>query len=110
MQQYSDTVKADINKNLTSVAEEALTKVKDASPKRTGKYRRGWKMTKTQDSDLMTFTVHQSKGRAQLTHLLENGHRKRNKQGWVQAQPHIKAVEEWAEKEAVKAVEKAVRG
>jgi len=110
MEQYSDAVHAEIRAGLQTVGETALKKVKAASPVRTGKYRRGWKLDTNDAGGLLEMTIHQSKANASLTHLLEDGHRTRNKKGWVKAQPHIRAVENWAEQEAEKTIEKAVKG
>lgn len=110
MEQYSDAVHAEIRAGLQTVGETALKKVKAASPFRTGKYRRGWKLDTNDAGGLLEMTIHQSKANASLTHLLEDGHRTRNKKGWVKAQPHIRAVENWAEQEAEKTIEKAVKG
>ena len=110
MEQYSDAVHAEIRAGLQTVGETALKKVKAASPVRTGKYRRGWKLETDDAGGLLQMTIHQSKANASLTHLLEDGHRTRNKKGWVKAQPHIRAVENWAEHETEKTIEKAVKG
>ena len=110
MEQYSDAIHAEIRTGLTSVATAAVMKVKTASPKDTGKYRRGWKLDISEKNGEMSFVVHQGKARAGLTHLLEDGHRTRTKKKWVKAQPHIRAVEAWAESESMKAIEKAVKG
>lgn len=110
MEQYSDAVHAEIRAGLQTVGETALKKVKAASPVRTGKYRRGWKLETDDAGGLLEITIRQSKANASLTHLLEDGHRTRSKKGWVKAQPHIRAVENWAEQEAEKTIEKAVKG
>lgn len=110
MSSYTDAVKADISAEMKSIGETALKKVKAGSPVHTGKYKRGWKLTIEDEAGVLRVTIHQSKSGAPLTHLLEDGHRTRNKKGWVKAQPHIRAVDEWAASEAVKAVEKAVKG
>lgn len=107
---YSEDVRENIRSGLTSVATAAVMKVKAASPKDTGKYRRGWKLDISEKNGEMSFVVHQGKARAGLTHLLEDGHRTRTKKKWVKAQPHIRAVEAWAETESMKAIEKAVKG
>lgn len=109
MEQYSDAVHAEIRAGLQTVGETALKKVKAASPVRTGKYRRGWKLDTNDSGGLLEMTIHQSKANASLTHLLEDGHRTRSKKGWVKARPHIRAVENWAEQEAEKTIEKAVK-
>ena len=110
MTAYTDDVKTGISVGLKDVGETALKKVKAGSPVRTGKYKRGWKLTIEDGSGVMRVTVRQGKHGAPLTHLLENGHRTRTMKGWVKAYPHILAVEEWAASEAVKVVEKAVKG
>lgn len=110
MQQYSEEVAKAVEKALTETAEEARKKLAAASPKRTGKYARGWKVTKAEQYGEITVKVHQSGRNANLTHLLEKGHRTRSKKGWVKAQPHIAPVEEWAQSEAEAAIEKAVKG
>ena len=110
MTQYSDAVKAEIKSSMESIGDTALQKVKAGSPKHTGKYRRGWKLDTKEDAGRISFTVHQSKKNASLTHLLEDGHRTRSKKGWVKAQPHIRNVEQWAADAVTKAIEKAVKG
>ena len=115
MAAYSDDVKASIQAGFKTISEDALQRVKAASPVykvkkyRGGKYKRGWKSEVTEDGSVIRLRVYQSKSQAKLTHLLEDGHRTRNKKGWVKAQPHIRAVEDWAGAEAEKVIEKAVK-
>ena len=110
MKQYTESVRKDIETSLRSVANAAMARVKAASPARSGKYRRGWKVEQTAQDGQISFIVYQSKKLAPLTHLLENGHRKRNGSGFVEAQPHIRSVEQWAEQAALEAIRKAVQG
>lgn len=110
IEQYSSDVREEIAAGMKTVAASALNQVKSRSPKRTGKYSRGWKVTEQNGAGLIGFEVHQNSRQARLTHLLEDGHRTRNKKGWVKAQPHIRAVEQEAENEALKVIEKAVKG
>lgn len=110
MQQYSGEVAQAVEQALTETAEEARKKLAAASPRRTGKYARGWKVKKTAQFGEITVEVYQSGGVASLTHLLEKGHRTRSKKGWVKAQPHIAPVEAWAQQAAEAAIEKAVKG
>lgn len=109
MMQYSGSVKIDIANGLKAVGDTALTKVKSSSPSRSGKYRRGWRITVEQKNGVVGFTVHQKSPTYRLTHLLEDGHKTRNRRGWVSSQPHIREVERWAEAEAMKVIEKAVK-
>ena len=110
MRKYTDDVKKQIEINLDAVSDQALQKIRHESPRHTGKYARGWRLSKVSKDGSLQYTIRQSKSKAALTHLLEKGHRTRNKKSWVKAQPHIAAVEEWAASAAEKAVEKAVEG
>lgn len=109
MQQYSTDVQKNVETALKRVGEEARIKVKATSPKRTGKYQRGWKVDFQNRNGHISCVVHQNGKNYRLTHLLEHGHKSRNG-GRVKAQPHIAAVEEWAEREALKAITEAVKG
>lgn len=78
-----------------ATAQAAAQKLKATSPKKTGKYARGWSVKKVDDK---TFIVH-NKTAPSLTHLLENGHVIRNKKGEygrTSGTKHIAPVEEWA--------------
>lgn len=110
MQQYSGEVAKAVEQALTETAEEARKQLAAASPRRTGRYARGWKVKKTAQFGEFTVEVHQGSKTASLTHLLEKGHRTRSKKGWVKAQPHIAPVEAWAQAAAEAAIEKAVKG
>ena len=110
IEMYNKDVRDQIAAGMKTVSSSALGKVKAASPKRTGRYSRSWKITEKNESGVVGFEIHQSSRNARLTHLLEDGHRTRNKKGWVKAQPHIREVERWAEAEAMKVIEKAVKG
>ena len=107
MQQYTGNIGEEIETALQAVGKEAAAKLRDTSPKRSGKYRKGWKVTAERRNGEIIVTVHNKHYR--LTHLLEHGHKTRSG-GRAAAAPHIAPVEEWAEKEAIKAIEKAVKG
>lgn len=107
MQQYSDDVCEQIQDSLNTVGKQAVEKLKAGSPKRKGKYAKGWRLKTKKTGREVEITVYNS-GSAQLTHLLENGHKKRNRSGWVNGHPHIEPVQDWAETAAQKAIEKAV--
>lgn len=107
MQEYSEGLEKNIKDIMTEVGAEAKQIVSGTSPKRTGKYARGWKVKKTFRKGKFEVTVHNS--RYQLTHLLENGHRKRSGTGWVKAQPHIAKVNEWSQNELEKQIKKVAQ-
>lgn len=100
---YSTDVRKTVNECCLDVARESGLKLRETSPKDTGKYAKSWavKEVKTNDFGGSTWVVYNKK--YQLTHLLEKGHAKRNG-GRVKAYPHIKPVEEWAINELPKEI------
>lgn len=107
MQEYSGIVAETVENVLKGVGKEAAQRVKSESPKRTGAYKRGWKVNIDRRNGSISVTVHNKK--YQLTHLLENGHKTRSGT-MTKAQPHIKPVEEWAERTAIARIGKEVKG
>ena len=81
MKKLLDQVDKEVQKamdvEMKQVAKEAVSKLKSSSPRKTGKYARGWT---TKQIDKNGIVIHNSK-HYQLTHLLENGHVIRNKKG-----------------------------
>lgn len=110
MQQYSGVVSEEIEKALKDVGKQTVKKVRDLSPERTkgaGSYKRGWTAKVERQTGSVKVTIYNRKYR--LTHLLEHGHRIKGG-GKTKAQPHIAPAEQFAEAEAMKAIEKAVKG
>lgn len=107
MKQYTGAVSEEIETALKSVGKEAAVKLKQTSPKRSGKYRRGWICKVSRESGKISVVVHNREYR--LTHLLEHGHKARDGSR-AKAISHIDPVEKWAVSEAMKAIEKAVKG
>lgn len=99
LEQYSKEVKDVTDKSIEKVSKESVQKLKNTSPKRTGKYARSWTKKKVKGRNgIDEVTVHNKK--YQLTHLLENGHIVRNSKGTygrTNGIKHIKPVEEWAQ-------------
>lgn len=82
-------------KNVDRVAKEAVQKLRNTSPAKTGSYASGWGTKKQGDMDVVVY----NRTDASLTHLLENGHLIKNKKGTygrTSGIKHIKPVEEWA--------------
>lgn len=99
LDEYSKEVQDALDDSIKEVSKEAVSKLKNTSPRRPGggRYARGWGVKEEKNG-----AVVYNKTNWQLTHLLENGHVIRNKKGTygrAPAYPHIKPVEEWASNE-----------
>lgn len=97
LEDYGEDVQTIVNEEVVKIAKEAVTRVKKASPKDTGDYAKGWKMKKKEGRLGVETTVYNST-HGWLVHLLEHGHPIKGG-GRAKAKPHVKPVEEWAEKE-----------
>lgn len=98
LDQVNEEVQKAMDESMKQTAKEAVSKLKSSSPRKTGKYARGWT---TKQIDKNGIVIHNSK-HYQLTHLLENGHVIRNKKGTygrTSGIKHIAPVEEWASEE-----------
>lgn len=98
LDQIDESVQDAAKRGINETAKEAVQKLRNTSPRKTGSYARGWGTKKDGD---MTVTVY-NRTDYQLTHLLENGHVVRNKKGTygrVGGKKHIAPVEEWAASE-----------
>lgn len=102
MKELLDEIEKDakdsMKKGFDTVSKEAVQKLRNTSPKKTGSYSKGWTTKKVNETDIVVY----NRTDAPLTHLLENGHVVRNKKGtYGRARPikHIAPVEEWAEEE-----------
>lgn len=83
------------------IAKEAVRKLKNTSPRKSGNYAKGWTIKRERSkTGVPTVTIHNKV--YQLTHLLENGHIIRNAKGEYgrfNGIKHIAPVEEWASSE-----------
>lgn len=80
----------------------------------TGAYSGDWTHERVLAKRIYTKEVVYNEDHYQLTHLLENGHAVKNGTGRVRgaragAYPHIKPVEEWAQQELPRAVERELK-
>lgn len=81
-----------------SVANETVQRLKNTSPKNTGDYTKGWKVSRKKIKGSSVIVVHNATD-YQLTHLLENGHLIKNAKGeYGRTRPikHIAPAAEWA--------------
>ena len=71
---YSNDTIQTVKKAVKDASETVKSKIEEKAPVRTGKYRKSFTITKTNETtDSITEVVH-SKNRDQLTKLLEKGH------------------------------------
>ena len=114
LSEYDEEVQRATNSAITRVAREAVKKLQNTSPKKSGSYARGWAMKKnglSVSGNIVNIVVH-NKTDYQLTHLLENGHVIRNKKGeYGRTRPikHIAPVEQWANSELPEEIERTLK-
>ncbi|PDY76952.1 HK97 gp10 family phage protein [Bacillus cereus] len=103
LQRYSNVVEEDLEAAQEEVSDSLVDGLKQNSPKKTGKYRKGWRKKKEGKSTIVYNAL-----KPQLTHLLEKGHAKANG-GRVPAQVHIAPEEEKAINDYLARVERAIQ-
>lgn len=107
LKEYGDEAVESVREIIPKVAKDAAKKLRSESPKRSGKYAKGWTQKAEQTNLGVTGTVY-NKAAPGLAHLLEYGHAKRSG-GRTRPRPHIQPVEEWASDEAVKRITEALQ-
>ncbi|MGG3116476.1 HK97 gp10 family phage protein [Bacillus paranthracis] len=103
LQRYGKEVEEKLEVEKEEVSKNLVDELQQKSPKKTGKYRKGWRKKKVGNA----IVVHNAL-KPQLTHLLEKGHAKANG-GRVPAQVHIAPAEEKAINEFIERVERAIQ-
>ena len=109
---YGDNFTEKMRAAVLEVANIAKQEVKAGSPKKTGKYKRGWAVKEDAVSRLRTEAIVHNRTRYQLAHLLEKGHAlKKGGRTIGQVAPivHIQPAEEHAIKNMEKAVEEIAK-
>ena len=102
VEDYGKSCAATTKKCVNNVAKRTVTKLKQNSPVRTGKYKKGWKKTVVKENATsLIVSIHDEK--YSLVHLLEKGHQKRGG-GRVAAIKHV----EPAEQAAIEELEKEI--
>ncbi|MCS4487534.1 HK97 gp10 family phage protein [Streptococcus sciuri] len=103
LEEYANNTTDTMRDIVEEVTIEAIELLKATSPKKTGRYAKGWKSKATTDTNTaLTKTIHNR--RPGLTHLLEDGHAKQNG-GHVEGRKHIAPVE----KKAIQSFEEKLR-
>jgi len=105
LQDYSVEVAKAAEEAVTEVSKEATKKLRKTSPKRKGRYAKGWTGKVEKTATTVDATVYGKTGTYQIAHLLEHGHARRGGGRKVGGIEHIKPVEDWA----ISEVEKRIR-
>lgn len=108
---YEDRVENVYEVSVSRVSREAVQRLRNTSPKKSGSYARGWSLKKVKSRANVTDVIVHNRTDYQLTHLLENGHVIRNKKGeYGRTRPikHIAPVAEWAENELPNDIERGL--
>lgn len=103
---YTQDIQEAITKEAQIVAKKGVAELKNTSPKRTGKYRKGWKVQTKKGKGFVECTIYNATS-GQLTHLLEKPHALRNGRT-SKAQVHIAPVEQKCVEEYERNVEKII--
>lgn len=103
LRRYSGVVEEEMQKAIKESSQMLVDDLKTTSPKKTGSYRKGWKIKKFKKKSVVY-----NKTDYRLTHLLEKGHAKRGG-GRVAAQVHIEPAEHRAVTDFLDRIERAIR-
>lgn len=108
LEEYAEDLTEELDENARIVARETAKQIRNAAPRRTGEYAGGTTSKKTEAGRTgSTYTVYNN-AKPQLTHLLENGHAKRNG-GRVPGTPHWAPAEADAMKEYEERIVRAIK-
>ena len=112
LKEFNQDVVEALNKTSEEISKEAVRKLKDGSPAKSGKYKTSWsRKVERPRVGSINITVYNKKY-GWRTHLLEHGHLTRNKKGTygrTPAEVHIAPVEEWVVDEVPKRIEKEIQ-
>ena len=104
LEEYGEKIAQGVEKAVDNAGTEALKVVRDKSPKRTGRYRRGWRKTKSGgnvDQNVHSVRIY-NKTAYQLTHQKAAG-------GRVEGTPHIRPAAEDAERQLERDVTRLIQ-
>lgn len=109
LDKYRGMVRDGVEDEMEGAAVIAMRIVRDKSPTRTGKYKKGWKLYREKakfKGQLQTLTVY-NKTQYRLIHLLEFGHQTA-KGTRTKAYPHVQPAEDAAEKALIVGVRRVI--
>lgn len=113
LSKYAETTTDSVNRATDEVSKEAVKKLKETSPKKSGEYAKAWTRQKDSKSGVIEYTVYNSRWGGR-THVLEKGHVVRptpkhpGKKTRVEGREHIAPVDDWVSEELMRKVEKDI--
>lgn len=108
LNEYSNDIQEAITTTAESVAKDGVSELKITSPKRTGKYRRGWRVKTEKGKGFVECVIHNATS-YQLTHLLEKPHSDRTGTRTIMPKVHIAPVEQQCVSKYEKDVENIIK-
>ncbi|MBQ9521672.1 MAG: hypothetical protein IJR72_03775 [Oscillospiraceae bacterium] len=103
LEDYYGDVAQNVRQVVVGVTAEATKRLRDTAPKNTGEYAKNWKSEIERNAPTYVETKIYADKKPGLAHLLEDGRKAGEKNGYhypaAPAKPHIRAVEEWAANE-----------
>lgn len=104
---YGEEVTQAVKQAVRAAGEDCRKEIQRRSPKRTGRYRKGWRSQTVYDGPggIRVQVYNQTSG--PITHLLEHGHAKAGG-GRVEGVPHIRPAEQKVERELPQAIREAI--
>lgn len=107
---YAKDISKDITTDAEKVAKDGADELKNTSPKRTGKYRKGWRTKTDKLNNGGSSTIYNATA-PQLTHLLERPHADRTGTRTIipKSVGHIEKVEKQCIKDYERLVENTIK-
>ena len=103
LEEYGEEVTEEMKAIVKQVSKECVQDIKEASPVKTGDYKRGWKQKVAFENEKdIRVTIYNNK-KPQLTHLLEYGYLKSASKR-VEGRAHIRPAEEKAKKKLMEKI------
>ena len=96
LKEYTGDVMDKVSAAVEDCGKSMTKDIRQASPKRTGAYKKGWRCEIKRNGRGSTTATAKNATNYQLTHLLEYPHKKRGHKGIVQPKKHIQpAADKW---------------